>query len=423
MRKPGSFYSIEFLGFHSLSHIPFPVNFRYISWKKAIIDKAMAFSNRRFSRYPWYLAFAISIPTWINIFQTLYVFSPFPWDSLNYTPPRTIYRNDNSSLPPTKVTASRILDAGTTGGIIKKRPSDSSDPSKDSTSSRLIQEVHPPSLLPKRLISVFGLESSGTTFVASTLCKAMSSGPFDPRYFSKFASTMVNDQGYQIQHISLPMGYYDKQNTDFNQQFLPLPIVDAQLPEECILPRSAVQTGQGPPVVGYRLDAPSECQLAFDLDHLRPYPRRYFVNITSHILFYQERGVDISAVVVVRDTSIHFQGILDNHCPNATAAEEQFRQGRSLIIEALNEKRVRSNIVLVSYESLMMLKESYLFSLYDALRMNTSYAPTFKDGNSKYIRPSNNYKRLHATMRHTATAPSRSISGSNPAHTTAAAAA
>ena len=58
------------------------------------------------------------------------------------------------------------------------------------------------------------------------------------------------------------------------------------------------------------------------------------------------------------------------------------------------------------------------------LRTCSSFkASTIKDGNSKYIRPSNNYKRLHATMRHTAAAPSRSISGSNPARTTAAAAA
>ena len=131
---------------------------------------------------------------------------------------------------------------------------------------------------------------------------------------------------------------------------------------------------------------PKACRQALGMDDLELYPHRYFVNITSQVLFYKELGVDISIVVVVRDTSMHFQGILETHNSNETAALEQFRLGHSLIDEALNHPQIRPHVTLISYETLMMLQGTYLLQLYDELGINSTFAPHFKDGNVKYLR-------------------------------------
>ena len=46
-----------------------------------------------------------------------------------------------------------------------------------------------------------------------------------------------------------------------------------------------------------------------------------------------------------------------------------------------------NHVVLASYESMMKLGDVlYLKMLYEALEMNTSYVPTVKNGNTKYIK-------------------------------------
>jgi hypothetical protein len=44
-----------------------------------------------------------------------------------------------------------------------------------------------------------------------------------------------------------------------------------------------------------------------------------------------------------------------------------------------------NNVVLVSYESLMMLKEPYVKMLYEALGIESNYMPSIRDGNLKYV--------------------------------------
>ena len=320
-------------------------------------------------RTTWLLMTLMFVPTCINLYHTTRIFSPIQLECLNS--PSVVELQGNDSASTLYGRTSKIINEG---GLTRISNSSSSSPLPSS------KEPYP-SLLPKHLISVFGLESSGTTFVASTLVQATAPGSEVSGYFSKFTSTEINDEGYQIQHISLPHGYISSHHAEFHQQFLTLPVVEVQLPEYCIKSRiHQLRQDDGIPS-----KAPQPCQKAYGFDYLPLYPRRYFVNITSHVQFYQERGVDVSVVIVVRDKSLHFRGIYDAHCLNRTAAEEQFQLGRTLILEALNNPKIRPYIKLVSYETLMMLQRTYLLQLYQELGINSTYVPKFKDGNAKYI--------------------------------------
>ena len=43
------------------------------------------------------------------------------------------------------------------------------------------------------------------------------------------------------------------------------------------------------------------------------------------------------------------------------------------------------NVVVVSYESLLKLKSTYIEMLYDVLGIDSNYVPTFRNGNAKYL--------------------------------------
>lgn len=132
------------------------------------------------------------------------------------------------------------------------------------------------------------------------------------------------------------------------------------------------------------------------------YPRRFFVNITSHIEWYLSRGVDVTAVLSVRDTSISRAGKQRMHCPNEDVGMLDEKRAISIMTEALNKygrqgrleeySRISHNnrlseerVIAVSYEALMGLKSPYLFNIYNSLGINSTYVPEFKDGNEKYV--------------------------------------
>jgi hypothetical protein len=241
-------------------------------------------------------------------------------------------------------------------------------------------------LLPERIITVFGLESSGTTFVHKTLAKALRLGQ---RQGGEYTNA---DQSIWVQHISLPFGSFSKATVGFAGRFEPLEVVPVFVPEKCSQPQ-----GRSPP-----RPAPKECE-PFG-PKLIPRPGRFFVNVTSHIQWYRERGVDARAVVVVRDPSLHFKGILKTHCPNETAAYEQFVTGRALLKHAMQHL----DPVVVSYEALMTLQTKYLQEIYNELNISTSslkayQQPTFSNGNVKYYdqTPQDIQQKLLADMGNT----------------------
>jgi hypothetical protein len=116
-------------------------------------------------------------------------------------------------------------------------------------------------------------------------------------------------------------------------------------------------------------------------DQVMTYPSRYFVNISSHVEWYRERGVTVQPIMVVRDPVFHFQGILNVHCKNYTAALQQYDMGREIMLQSLTT----SSPIIVSYETLMTLQQPYLDELFDKLEINSTYKPKFKNGNLKYV--------------------------------------
>lgn len=220
-------------------------------------------------------------------------------------------------------------------------------------------------LLPTRMIVVTGLESSGTTMVQETLAEAVGA----PREagFEMFS----HDYSVRVQHISLPTGWFDEKDP---QADFPLSIESVFYPFECSL-RPSYRTISQRPTPSTRA-----CQAVYG-PHMIHRPGRFFTNITSHVRFYQERGVIVQTVLVVRDPVMHFRGILKKHATNDTEAYRQYQTGRLILQEALD----RLNPVVVSYETLMTLRMPYLEEIYRMLDIDSTYEPEFINGNLQYI--------------------------------------
>lgn len=133
------------------------------------------------------------------------------------------------------------------------------------------------------------------------------------------------------------------------------------------------------------------------------YPHRYFVNISSHIQWYRERGVHATAVIIMRDSTIALIGKA-SHCPNEQVAAKQNEHAWELAREAIIRLDPSNEIVLVSYEGLMSLHETYLFDFYRRLGINSINVPDFEDGNAKYVVPDRrrptSSKMTHGLMRY-----------------------
>lgn len=79
-------------------------------------------------------------------------------------------------------------------------------------------------LLPKRVLTVFGPESSGSTFLASTLGAA--AGIIDGVVETIPRQATSLDGEWEVQHLSLPWGWLCEEGEDIN-------IVETLVPEEC----------------------------------------------------------------------------------------------------------------------------------------------------------------------------------------------
>lgn len=221
-------------------------------------------------------------------------------------------------------------------------------------------------LFPARLIVVFGLESSGTTFVQDVIAKAAGATK------KSDVEILSPDRSLRVQHFSLPTGWFPSTAPRFKQRFEALPIVPMFVPLPCRL---------GPGLQSR--PSPSQCRFLFGPAKV-PSESRYFINVTSHVNFYRKRGVDVKTVIVVRDPALHFRGIHKSHCGNETAAYEQYKTGRA-ILEYAMDHLVPNSFMIFSYETLMTLRGTYMKELYKFLNIKSSYSPNIKNGNIPYI--------------------------------------
>jgi len=247
--------------------------------------------------------------------------------------------------------------------------------------------------LPKQLIVVFGLESSGTTFVYQTICKA-----FRLTRRQGMQERFSTDGFVRAQHLSLPTGYFrpggraavlSSQNNTTS-----LPVIPWFPPAPCAARDYYLEQTPQKRLHRSPRKAPAECQEVFGLEHLVPMPApRVLVNVTSHIRYYQSLGVEVYPVLVVRDKTLHFHGILQQHVGTASAALQEYDQARAMILETMrvyrNDPSITPRLYVISYETLMTLQNPYLQRLYDAIGvMDTGYQPKYRNGNVKIVKSS-----------------------------------
>jgi len=255
------------------------------------------------------------------------------------------------------------------------------------------------SILPKKLYSVIGLESSGTKFVSRLLTTALNL----TGYREGSRSFTGEKEGVQVQHFSLPWGSTCDAIDDDP------PIVDVVLPANCT--RSNTTRSER----SWCNSATNEIW-GFDIKGEKvTYPSRYILNIVSNKEWYDSRGVEQFFIIVVRDEGASYKSRI-KHCHNTTAKQREEKISMDIIVDAINtyiledeEKNVtrdsynywhaeslgngrqlsalpfRNNVVVVSYESLVMLKETYIKMLYNVLNINSDFMPDIKNGNSKYF--------------------------------------
>ena len=310
------------------------------------------------------------------------------------------------------------------------------------------------SILPKKIYSVIGLESSGTQFVSQIIQDATKSGPYregaTPYNCKKTAMKghECNElhKEVQVQHFSLPWGgsCHVKPNP---------PIVDVVLPPQCSLK-------QTDPIVVSECNAMAQSLWGVQLDgHAIKYPVRYNLDIVKNKQWYDDHGVEQVFVIVIRDVKISYVA-RSWHCRDEKLRRQEEEVGSRLIEDAIhtyilndsdedddtmkkellpyywnakqynnntdannrnknktgrgdtrrlgglssNNNSVRrrldgalpskNNVVIVSYESLIKLGATYVKMLYDTLGIESDYIPpVIKNGNEKYLKQTGNNNR------------------------------
>jgi len=287
-----------------------------------------------------------------------------------------------------------------------------------------IHDISPSySILPKKIYSVIGLESSGTQFVSKIIEDALKTGPYregsmpcketctDDSYLCRNMKKIskkhhcLENSDVQVQHFSLPWGGTCHENPN-------PPIVDVVLPQQCT-------RDQDDPIEIEQCNAMATDIWGFQLNG-KPmeYPIRYQLDITSHKKWYDDHGVEQFFVIVVRDDTISFAA-RHSHCNSTELRQQEEDVGTDLIVDAINafmlpnegEKMTskefthwvakqyqdnhgrrmlsalpsRDNVVVVSYESLVKLGVTYVKMLFNVLGIESDDIPDIHDSNKKYL--------------------------------------
>ena len=304
---------------------------------------------------------------------------------------------------------------------------------QQSLQQRLHKNHHP--ILPKQVITVVGPESSGSTFLTTTLAMAIGADLGISKKVS--GRVMTADRKYEIQHLSLPWGWQCA-NDDSGVR-----IVDALVPLECFRYELApsldpivaqevwmanyekqkrqheppsfetppIEVAKSGPQTETQVQVLQQCRdevLVSEESELSCgakcgvgvfngytlYPRRFSINITKHIEWYLHRGVDVHVILSIRDRSISKRGKEKLHCKIEDVAEREDDVAIQLMTEGLEQygpygSREKDRVIVSSYEALMTMKDDYLFGLYKQLQINSTYVPSFVDGNEKYVTDAN----------------------------------
>ena len=184
------------------------------------------------------------------------------------------------------------------------------------------------SILPKRVYTVIGLESSGTHFVSEMIrgALAISKTRSGSHEYGKQDAERENDET-QVQHFSLPWGRACHYIPD-------LPIVDVVFPAQCSRKSKKETWTQCLAMKNDVLD--KNIDIDYERNRLR-YPKRYFLNITSHKDWYDLHGVETWFIIVVRDTTISSSARLSVHCKDELLRDKEDEVGKTIIKEVIRK--------------------------------------------------------------------------------------
>jgi len=212
-------------------------------------------------------------------------------------------------------------------------------------------------MLPKKVYTVVGKESSGTKFVSEILRDALElhsyregGRPFE--FFPRNRKTFREDSKsqVQVQHFSLPQGSFCKES-DYGSHR----IVDVVLPAQCSSdlhlsrPRHSWRTifDRDDAVLRKQCnDMTKELKWKIKPHYLKEsidaekspairYPERYFIDINTHKEWYDSHGVEQYIIIVTRDENVAFNSRVKGHCRNVTIAEEEERLATNIINDAI----------------------------------------------------------------------------------------
>lgn len=248
-------------------------------------------------------------------------------------------------------------------------------------------------LIPERLITVVGQESSGTRLVTQTIARALNISSVKN---DKFLESYTNGT-FLVQHNSLPSAGHCAESFVNVSQLTPSEC-------ECMIP----PVPGANPVLGFNPFYEEECKTIGVSQCVEKIKSRSILNPTSHINWYKSRGSIATLVIVTRDQSIEsVSNYLAGHCRNSQFQEKETEIVLKLLKEAIVELSKEPNIlrkesgnslpsvVLVSYETLMLFKETYLIRIYKELGFSSDYSPPLNDGNNKYISVESLLKIIH----------------------------
>ncbi len=190
-------------------------------------------------------------------------------------------------------------------------------------------------MLPQRIYTVIGLESSGTSFTARAIKEALNVRktreahkyyPLFPMEPERTEADLDSEADpVQVQHFSLPWGSSCHQQSE-------TPVVDVVLPTPC------TRNHEDNADQVYHCNA-----MADDLFGFRPngkpvqYPPRYNLDIVSHKKWYDAHGVDQWMVIVMRDPDISAEARRGSHCKDEKRLKEEDQMGTDIILDAINK--------------------------------------------------------------------------------------
>ena len=226
---------------------------------------------------------------------------------------------------------SQLSSPGTPPGMNKQQQSNSNNPPAYS-------------ILPKKIYSVIGLESSGTQFVSKIIEDATKTGPYregsapcncegtDTSSKACFRSIKTVMKGHdcneqnkqvQVQHFSLPWGGSCHKHPNPS-------IVDVVLPPQCT-------RDQTDPIEIQECNAMTQSLWGIQLNGKAvKYPIRYNLDIVKNKQWYDEHGVEQVFVIVIRDDKISYAA-RSWHCNDEELRRQEEEVGSRLIEDAIHE--------------------------------------------------------------------------------------